>query len=75
MKQPRKSGLFAIEERAFQLTKMGDPLVGLKASIDWEGFQADLNRVHENARKSQARTKPTDVVLMFKIIGTAHSVG
>ena len=27
----RQPGLFDVEERAAQLTKMGDPLVGLKA--------------------------------------------
>jgi hypothetical protein len=28
-------GLFDIEERTAKLTKMGDPLVELKARIDW----------------------------------------
>jgi len=66
--KPRQPGLFDVEERAAQLTKMGDPLVGLKARIDWEAFRPDLNRVHEKERKSQAGAKPFDVVLMFKIL-------
>lgn len=64
----RQPGLFDVEERAAQLTKMGDPLVGLKARIDWESFRPDLNRVHEKERKSRAGAKPFDVVLMFKIL-------
>ncbi|CAA9893022.1 transposase [Candidatus Methylobacter favarea] len=47
---------------------MGDPLVGLKARVDWEAFRPDLKRVHEKERKSQAGAKPFDVVLMFKIL-------
>ena len=68
MKQPRQPGLFDVEERAAQLTEMGDPLVGLNARIDWEAFRSDLNRVHEKDRKSKAGAKPFDVVLMFKVM-------
>lgn len=64
----RQPGLFDVEERAAQLTKMGDPLVGLKARIDWEAFRPELKRVHEKERKSLAGAKPFDVVLMFKIL-------
>lgn len=64
----RQPGLFDVEERAAQLTQMGDPLVGLKARIDWETFRPDLTRVHDKDRKSQAGAKPFDVVLMFKIL-------
>lgn len=64
----RQPGLFDVEERAAQLTKMGDPLVGLKARIDWEAFRPDLGRVHEKDRKSRAGAKPFDVVLMFKVL-------
>ena len=66
--KPRQFGLFDVEERAAQLTQLGDPLVGLKARIDWEAFRRDLNRVHEKERKSRAGAKPIDVVLMFKIL-------
>jgi transposase len=64
----RQRGLFDVEERAAQLTKMGDPLVGLKVRIDWEAFRSGLKRVHEKDRKSQAGAKPFDEVLMFKIL-------
>jgi IS5 family transposase len=68
----RQPGLFDVEDKAAQLTKMGDPLVGLKARIDWEAFRPDLKRVHEKERKSQAGAKPFDVVLMFKILVLQH---
>ncbi len=42
--------------------------MGLSAQINWEAFRADLNRVHEKARKSNAGAKPIDVVLMFKLL-------
>jgi transposase len=61
-------GLFDVEDRAGQLTEMGDPSVGLKARIDWEALRPDLKCVHEKDRKSQAGAKPFDVVLMFKIL-------
>ena len=64
----RQPGLFGVEERAMQLTKMGDPLAGLKARIDWEAFRPELKRVHEKDRKSQAGAKPFDGVLIFKIL-------
>ena len=54
----RQPGLFDIEERTAKLTKMGDPLVELKARIDWEAFRPELNRVHEKDRKSDAGAKP-----------------
>ena len=55
-------------ERADKLTRMGDPLVGLNERIDWEAFRADLGRVHDKPRKSNAGAKPIDVVLMFKVL-------
>jgi IS5 family transposase len=61
-------GLFDLDERKQKLTNMGDPLVGLDARVDWEAFRADLNKVHEKDRKSNAGAKPIDVVLLFKIL-------
>ncbi len=55
-------------ERTGKLTRMGDPLVGLNAQIDWEAFRSELNRIHAKTRKSNAGAKPIDVVLMFKIL-------
>ncbi|WP_411728072.1 transposase [Methyloglobulus sp.] len=76
MRQPRQPGLFDLEECAAQLTEMGDPLVGLEARIGWEAFRPDLNRVHEQDRKSQAGAKPIDVARMFKmpVLQQLHSL-
>ena len=65
--QRRQPGFFDLAKRTTELTQMGDPLVGLNEQIDWEAFRAELNRVHEKERKSNAGAKPIDVVLMFKV--------
>ncbi len=64
----RQPGLFDLDDRAAKLTALGDPLVRLKAAIDFEAFRPDLNRVHEKPRKSKAGAKPFDVVLMFSVL-------
>ena len=68
MKRQRQPGFFDMAERTTKLTQMGDPLVGLDSQINWEAFRADLSRVHEKERKSNAGAKPIDVVLMFKVL-------
>jgi len=75
----RQPGLFDVEERASQLTKMGGPLVGLKARIDWEAFRPELNRVHEKDRKSQAGANTCTIYRMTALnikfgIGSASCV-
>jgi IS5 family transposase len=64
----RQPGFFDVEERAAKLTRLGDPLVGLKEFIEWEAFRPELSRVHEKERKSNAGAKPFDGVLMFKML-------
>ncbi len=66
--KPRQPGLFDVQGRAEELTRMGDPLVELKAQIDWEAFRPELECVHDKARKSAAGAKSYNVVLMFKIL-------
>ena len=36
--------------------------------IPWETFRPLLNQIHEKVRKSQAGRKPTDVVVLFKML-------
>lgn len=48
----RQSGFFDLDDRAAKLTALGDPLVTLKAEIDFESFRPDLQRVHDRKRKS-----------------------
>jgi IS5 family transposase len=68
----RQPGFFDVDDRAAKLTALGDPLVTLKAEIDFEAFRTDLARVHEKPRKSNAGAKPFDVVLMFKVLILQH---
>lgn len=72
MSLQRHPGLFDLDERAAKLTALGDPLVRLKAEIDFEAFRGDLCRVHQKDRKSPAGAKPFDVVLMFKGLILQH---
>jgi len=64
----RQPGFFDVDDRAAKLSALGDPLVTLKAEVDFESFRADLQRVHDKKRKSAAGAKPFDVVLMFKVL-------
>lgn len=64
----RQPGFFDLDDRAAKLTALGDPLVTLKAEVDFECFRPDLRRVHDKKRKSAAGAKPFDVVLMFKLL-------
>ena len=68
MKHKRQPGFFDSAERTAKLTQMGDPLVGLNAQIHWEAFRPDLNRLHEQERKSNAGARPSDAVLMLKLL-------
>ena len=44
---PQTTWFFDVDERTAKLAQMGDPLVGLKARIDWEAFRSDLTRVYD----------------------------
>lgn len=59
---------FDVEDRLRSVSKMGDPLERLAATIPWENFRPLLVRVHEKERKSNAGRKAIDVVLMFKVL-------
>jgi IS5 family transposase len=59
---------FDVENRLQSVSKMGDPLERLAATIPWESFRPQLAQVHEKERKSNAGRKPIDVVLMFKAL-------
>ena len=59
---------FDVENRLQSMSKMGDPLEILAATIPWEDFRPLLGKVHEKERKSSAGRKPFDVVVMFKVL-------
>jgi IS5 family transposase len=50
------------------VSKMGDLLERLAATIPWESFRPPLAQVHEKERKSNPGRKPIDVVLMCKVL-------
>jgi IS5 family transposase len=68
-KQIGRVGLFDKYERSSKLTQLGNPLEKLHKVIDFEMFRSELeaNMLSHN-KKSNAGSKPYDVVMMFKII-------
>lgn len=69
MPQP---GFFDLDERYTKLDGIGDPLVKIKAVVDWEGFRPILDEALAKPRKSKAGRKEYDRVLMFKITVLQH---
>jgi transposase, IS5 family len=61
-------GFFDIDKRHAQLSKHGDPLERLNTVINWEIFRPILEKIDAKQRKSNAGRKPTDRVLMFKLL-------
>jgi IS5 family transposase len=58
-------GLLARYEK---LNQKHDLLVRLNQVIPWEAFRPKLSQIHEKERKSPAGRKPTDVVVLFKML-------
>jgi transposase, IS5 family len=65
---PMQPSFFDLDNRYAQLSKQGDPLEKLSAVIDWELFRPIIERMDAKPRKSLAGRKPTDRVLMFKVL-------
>lgn len=68
-----QTGFFDLDTRYAGLDKLksatgGEPLARLSAAIDWELFRATLETVDAKERKSSAGRKPTDRVVMFKML-------
>lgn len=63
-----QTSFFDLDNRYLHLSKSGDPLERLNAVIDWELFRPVLNLIDDKKRKSHAGRKPTDRVLMFKML-------
>lgn len=65
MQQP---GFFDLDERYEKLSKQGDPLEALDATISWSTFRPVLKKLQKRERKSNAGRKPYDVIMMFKLL-------
>ena len=63
-----QAGFFDQEDRLAKLEKLGDPLPRLDSILDWQAFCPLLMVIHQKQRISNARVKPHDVTLMFKIL-------
>jgi transposase, IS5 family len=63
-----KHSVPGLSARYEKLNQKHDLLVRLNQVIPWEAFRPQLSQIHEKVRKSQAGRKPTDVVLLFKML-------
>lgn len=61
-------GLFDLDERYQRLSKNGNPLMKLTASIDFEAFRPKLLTALKRSNGSKGGRSPYDPVLMFKIL-------
>ena len=50
-----------------RLTKLGDPLEGIKAAIDWEIFREPIVKRIRKEEYSKGGRPPTDEIMMFKM--------
>ena len=60
-----------------RLDKLGNPLLALDKTIDWNAFRKTLNRANKKHNKGQAGAKAKDVVMMFKglVIQNLYGLG
>ena len=63
-----QTSFFDLENRYADLSKAGDPLERLNATIDWEIFRPILNRLDPTQRKSASGRPPTCRILLFKML-------
>jgi transposase, IS5 family len=63
-----KHSVPGLSARYEKLHQKQDLLVRLNQVIPWEAFRPQLNQIHAKVRKSAAGRKPTDVVVLFKML-------
>ena len=68
MKNKNPRGLFDETFRLEKLSKQGDPLLLLKAKINWEIFQSTLESIFTKEDKGQGGREPYNYLMMFKIL-------
>ena len=62
---------FDADRRLAALSAKGDPLEAIDAIVAWESFRADIEAAvltPEGARKSNAGRKPTDAIMLFRML-------
>jgi IS5 family transposase len=68
MKNKNPRGLFDETFRLEKLSKQGDPLLLLKAKINWEIFRPTLESIFAKEDKGQGGREPYNYLMMFKIL-------
>ena len=63
-----QQGFWDFEVRHQKLEQKQDFLIRLNRLIPWETFRPLLQQIHEKPRKSNAGRKPTDELLLFKML-------
>ena len=66
MKNKNPRGLFDETFRLEKLSKQGDPLLLLKAKINWEIFRPTLESIFVKEDKGQGGREPYNYLMMFK---------
>jgi IS5 family transposase len=64
-------GFFDTDNRLAALSAKGDPLEGIDQLVPWESFRADIEAVvltPDEEKKSPAGRKPSDAILMFRML-------
>lgn len=62
------NGIFDLQFRLDELSRLGDWLPQLTAAINWEQFRRYTDSIRPTERKSNAGRPPFDTVFMFKIL-------
>ncbi len=63
-----QQGFWDVEARQQKLEHKKPLLKQLNELVPWETFRPILGRIHAKPRKSEAGRKPTDVLLLFKML-------
>jgi IS5 family transposase len=64
----QQRGFFDEQDRLEKLSKQGDPLEKLNATVDWEMFRPPLRRFLKKEPKGPGGRPPYDYVVMFKVL-------
>lgn len=64
----KTTGLFDEQFKLERISKLGDPLEKLNATIDWEVFRYLLNKYLIKEAKGPGGRPPFDYIMMFKIL-------
>lgn len=64
----KQSGFWSVDDRLAEISAGGDPLERLNATVDFERFRPNLERVAGSLRGPKGVRPPLDVVLEFQML-------